>query len=790
MAKAARNILSISFIDSLPLVTCKNVKRIQAATLVPMVLSALALHTGCGLDPIAKHSSNAASSGGDTQGQANSQDPQDGQEQSPNFEPEPEQAVPEPEQDLPEPELGHFQAVKGCSEYRSEATAAFKKRVQARLDAQLKHFEKQKATHVDDCESFEEDDEAEDDGGQPESSAGDDQASDASTTNNQVANVDEADFVKNDRSNIYVLADGAFQIVDAWPATKAHVVSKYKIDGDPKKMFVHNKRAFIYSSLKDIGYQDPVFNQARLKRECTYGYDCDFVGDGRSLQITELDIADLKAPKLIRKTKIEGSFLGARRIGDRVYTVVVHPSFNEYVKGIRYIPKDLGKYTYSCGEDIPFTIEQIRQMFADQAKKNNELFDEYPIEDLIPELKDKILDPKTKEMVDTAPAVGECDGIMVAKTSDSTNLISILGTDLETPTPYSQVRLLARPGAVYASGAHLYLASRHYLRQMESSWWFPEEEGLQDATSLHRFDLYHRQKEIRYVGSGKVKGRILNQFSLSHKDGYIRVATTTGRLPSLRTHNSLSILGPEAGELKQVGLIDDIAPTEDIRSVRFRGDKGYMVTFKKTDPLFVFDLSNPRAPSIEGELKIPGYSTYMHPMDKDHLLTIGFDAQDHGSMAYFTGIQLQIMDVSNPNNPKLVHKDIIGTRGSASAAATNHLAFNYYKRRNLLALPMVVCEARDSEKDDSIFDSEMTFNGLLIYGVTAKNGFKRKGGLALKLGKDASDSNACQTWWTRSISPVKRSVFMEDYVYAISDNALRVASTKSPSRLLRHVGLD
>lgn len=776
-------------------------KRIQARSLAPIVLSTLSLNVGCGLDPAPSPDPKAVDAAGDQQGpngEASSQNAEDkasqkSQAQEPDFEPEPEpeQPLPEPAEDLPEPEEGHFKAVADCSAYRASAISGFKRAMQARLDAKLKHFEYQKSIPVEDCWPEKEDDVDESESS-PGSTQGDGEAKDASTTNNQVSGVDEADFVKNDRSYIYVLADGAFQIVDAWPAKEAHVVTTYPIEGTPKKMFVHNHRAFIYSSGRKIGSHDPVFNQARRKEECTYGYDCDFVGDGRTSLITELDISDLENPKLIRKTKIPGSFLGARRIGDRVYTVFVHPAFDIDVPGLRAIPEDLAKHFNHCGEDIPFTIEQIRKMFADISKKNHDILDNYPIEKLIPKLEDKVLDPKTKKMTNTEPATGDCEGIMVSQTTDSTNLISVLGTNLETPTPYNQVRLFSRPGAIYASGAHLYLASRHYASQMEDSWWFPKDPGLRDATSLHRFDLYHRQKKIRYVGSGRVKGRILNQFALSHKDGFIRVATTTGRLPDLKTHNTLSILGPEGGELKSVGVIDNIAPTEDIRSVRFRGDRGYMVTFKKTDPLFVFDLSDPRNPSTEGELKIPGFSTYMHPMDKDHLLTIGYDAIEKGSFAYFTGIQLQIMDVSNPNNPKLIHKDIIGTRGSTSAAATNHLAFNYYKRRNMLALPMVVCEpAAGSEDDeDGIFDAEMTFNGLLVYDVTAKLGFKRKGGLALKLGPDASRPGTCRNWWTRSRSPVKRSVFMEDFVYAISDNAVRVASTKSLDKLVKHVDLD
>jgi uncharacterized secreted protein with C-terminal beta-propeller domain len=126
--------------------------------------------------------------------------------------------------------------------------------------------------------------------------------------------------------------------------------------------------------------------------------------------------------------------------------------------------------------------------------------------------------------------------------------------------------------------------------------------------------------------------------------------------------------------------------------VRFDDERGYVVTFKKTDPLFVVDLYQPAQPKILGELKIPGFSTYLHRIDPGHLLSIGFDANDHGDFAYFDGVILQLFDVTKPTDPKLIHKEKIGTRGSSSQAATDHLAFNWFASEGLLAIPMTICE--------------------------------------------------------------------------------------------------
>jgi uncharacterized secreted protein with C-terminal beta-propeller domain len=269
-----------------------------------------------------------------------------------------------------------------------------------------------------------------------------------------------------------------------------------------------------------------------------------------------------------------------------------------------------------------------------------------------------------------------------------------------------------------------------------------------------------------------VKGRVLNQFSMDEYEDHLRIATTTGHAPSPDVHSTLCILKENSGELEIVGQVDNIAPTEDIRSVRFDGTRAFVVTFKKTDPLFAFDLSNPTAPRIEGELKIPGYSTYMHLMDENHLLTIGYDADDQGDFAWFQGILLQIFDVSEMSDPKPLHKEIIGTRGSTSEAATNHLAFNYFAPKDLLAIPMTICEGGSG----GYYGTEMTFSGLLVYDVTIKDGFSKRGGVShVEPGSEDSWNN-CGSWWTDSNSVVKRSIFMDDYVYSVALDQIKVDS--------------
>jgi hypothetical protein len=247
--------------------------------------------------------------------------------------------------------------------------------------------------------------------------------------------------------------------------------------------------------------------------------------------------------------------------------------------------------------------------------------------------------------------------------------------------------------------------------------------------------------------------------------------------------NNVTTVNVGPGNVWVLAEVTGMAPTEDIRSVRFDGDRGFVVTFpvfspqvSPQDPLYVIDLSDPNHPAILGELEIPGFSTYMHMMDTGHLLTIGYDADDQGDFAWFAGIQLQIFDVSDMSDPRLDHRHVIGTRGSASEATTNHLAFNYFRPRDLLALPMVICEGGD----DSTYGNTMTFNGLLVFDVTVDDGFHEHGRMPLSgPTPDEGYYGVCGSWWTDASSGVLRSIIMEDYVYSVAADRIQVAHLES-----------
>ena len=587
-----------------------------------------------------------------------------------------------------------------------------------------------------------------------------------SETNNQVVGVDEADIVKTDGKHLYMVSQGELRIVKSWPAASTAILSSLAVDGTPKKLFVLGDRLLLYTSLpRTNSYPNDPYgpygggSSGYGSGECTYGYDCVPTGDGHPTRITVFDISDRAAPKAVRELDLSSSLLSARRIGSAVHTVVTEPVGGSLTQGVDYYVNDLD----ICDSTKLQIYQAYKALLAESLKQ------------IAAKTAPELFPSGTDKQAGDANPFASCAGFYKASVNDGQQFTSIVSLDINDNAPAQAVTILSRPGVVYASADSLYLA----VPRVRTQWgWYEGLDDTKEATSIHKFVLANGTAETKgvtasaYTASGVIKGRILNQFALDEHAEHLRVASTTGHVGGgSNAHNTLTVLAQQGQALKQVGLLDKLAPTEDIRSVRFDGDKGYVVTFKKTDPLFVLDLAEPTAPKVLGELKIPGFSTYMHKMDDTHLLTIGYDADDQGSFAWFTGVMLQIFDVTDPTDPKLKFKHVIGTRGSSSEALTNHLAFTYYAPKNLLALPMTVCEDPSGSSGGS-YGMNMTFSGLMVFDVTAAAGFALRGQVEHPMPEYAS----CGNWWTQASSQVKRSIIIDNYVYSLSDDLLKVNS--------------
>ncbi len=557
-------------------------------------------------------------------------------------------------------------------------------------------------------------------------------AKSASGTNNQVAGVDEADIVKHDGAYIYLAMNGALRIVEA---LKPRSISVTKLPGEARMLFVEGERAVIY-----------VAKGARRGRRCTYGYDCLFAGDGTQTTILVYDVQNKARPKLLREIELSGSLMAARRIGNAIHTVV---SDGDPIQRRHYrtFPSRVG---HCDGTTFKQAYWQFEKLKRDNEKRIRAAF-------------------SPPSMKDRGQSRSLCATALRTRIADGQAFTSVVSFDLDDVHGEATTATIAsRPGAVFASADSLYMSVPHFKNRSRGGW-YSFYGGHNEISDLHKFTIGAQADKTAYVGSGVVPGRVLNQFSMDEWYGYLRIATTKGRAPSPKAESTVSIMATtQSGNLVRVGAIEHIAPSEDIRSVRFDGDRGYVVTFKKTDPLFVLDLYHPAKPKILGELKIPGFSTYMHRIDRNHLLSIGFDAEDHGSFAYFSGVILQLFDVTEPTDPRLIHKEVIGTRGSSSAAATDHLAFNYFADRKLLAIPMTICEGA---RGGGSYGSKMTFSGLLVYDVSIRDGFNRRGGV--NHGKQGA---SCGRWWSSADSVVKRSIFMDDLVYSVATDRMKVQS--------------
>ncbi len=513
-------------------------------------------------------------------------------------------------------------------------------------------------------------------------------------------------------------------------------------------MFIEGDRAAVY-----------VARGTATKPKCTYGYDCQFTGDGTQTSLMIYDIKDRAHPVLARRIDFSGSLLASRRVGTMVHTVVTTGDAREkpYYSSWPYEVPRCGIYESAVKAQLK-RLEDENERLIRQATQL-----------------------KLPTITDNGVTRTLCNSVYHTAIAEKGGFTSIVSLDMKADNVAARdATIESNPGAVFATADNIYLAVTHQPKN-EPGGWYSFYSSINEVSDLHRFDIGERPQMTTYSGSGVVPGHVLNQFSMDEWSGSLRVATTRGRVPNPDVESAVSVMSPTpSGNMVRVGAVEHLARGEDIRSVRFEADRGYVVTFKKTDPLFVLDLKRPESPKLLGELKIPGFSTYMHRIDDNHLLSIGFDANDHGDFAFFDGVILQLFDVTNPLKPKLMYKEKIGTRGSSSEAATDHLAFNYFAERGLLAVPMTICEGGG----DGVFGNRLAFGGLLVYDVLTNKGFHRLGGV-----NHGTAGQNCGTWWSQATSGVKRSVFIDDLVFSIAMDRVKVQKLQALGKDLADIRL-
>lgn len=289
-------------------------------------------------------------------------------------------------------------------------------------------------------------------------------------------------------------------------------------------------------------------------------------------------------------------------------------------------------------------------------------------------------------------------------------------------------------------------------------------------TKIYKFGL--KSGKVSYIGAGEVPGNVLNQFSMDEYNGFFRVTTTStapGKESKTKTSvNNVYILD---GSMKIAGKLENLAEGERIYSTRFMREKAYMVTFKNTDPLYVIDVRNPYSPKVLGELKIPGFSNYLHPYDENHIIGFGKDAEvvstEYGETAYQQGMKLAIFDVSDVKNPKQMFMTTIGDRGTDSELLRNHKALLFSKDKGLLAFPITVAKLPENISKDTKEYGQVNFVGAYVFGVDLKNGFSLKGSITHYNG----DMNSETKYYAQEI--ITRVIYIGDNIYTISNAEVR-----------------
>ena len=582
-----------------------------------------------------------------------------------------------------------------------------------------------------------------------------------STTNTQVAGVDEADFVQNDGTRIAVLAGGKLHLLHSWPAADMAEASSLTIDGWPRDMFLTDTQVVIFSSvyipraiegLHPICAPPPLGGGGVASIAAFCGYWADDI-----TEITTVDVSDLANPKITAQILLPGSYLSSRRIDTRVRVVMTDNL--PFPDGVRFWP-DLAPGASTADR---------AKAFDALAAANEALIRGRSLDDWL----------RTGEVriPGQAPTTitYNCTDFALSSAPSRPGLLTVATVDLGTDSLKSRTTVLAEAGTVYASKDTLYVAAPHW-------WWWPEI-GQLDATYVHAFDLTDPDRAV-YVGSGTVDGTVRDQYSMDEFAGDLRVAThLTARVAdgtpwgTLKGANRISVLTRSGGALQLIGKTADYGADEGTYGTRFVGTRGFVITALQVDPLFTFDLSDPTHPTLVGQLQMPGYIAYLHPIDDTHLLGIGRDV-NFTPAGETSQVKVALLDVTDLSNPKVQAEKLVGEGFATSDALWDPHAFTWLPAQNMLAIPFADYATQNFVSDLRLFQVDPVGGSIQAEGILSM--------------ADVYLTYSGQGW-SYSWSPyVRRGILAADstgalFVYAISDAGVRSAMVASLPAWLKTV---
>ena len=522
-------------------------------------------------------------------------------------------------------------------------------------------------------------------------------SSNFSSTNIQEQGVDESDIVKTDGKYIYTLSGKNIDIVQAAPEGKIVKVSTINLSGDAHDMYLSEGRLVVMMHT----YEEKQYPQAKLPAGTQVSSDYRPNSYSVSFVRTAIyNIANPALPVLERTYDFEGSYTDSRIVDGYLYLISQKHLYNNTCCTIMPVLKENGKIL-----DLSSPVAYFDMPYRDYV------------------------------------------------------ITQIHGISLKNPKEIKQANYLLSGGhMLYASDKALYLSYTDYQ--------YPEIQPFNtsdvpasriavvptghERSVIHKIEISKGSTKLN--STGFVPGSVINQFAFSEHKGNLRVATTLGNnWNSESSKNNIYVLD---GNLKTIGKIEGLAPGERIYSVRYIGNKAYMVTFKDIDPLFVIDLSNPTTPKVLGELKIPGFSSYLHPYSENLLIGVGQDTKTINGRTTTTGLKVSLFDVSNSTKPREVDSLVIGTQ-SSSEALYNHKAFLFSPKKNLLVVPFQNYDERPSKQ----------FYGSAVFSITENK-------ISLRGKVSHGETNA----WESSI---RRNVYIGDYLYTLSQKSLQSHDLKT-----------
>ena len=476
-----------------------------------------------------------------------------------------------------------------------------------------------------------------------------------SATNTQEPGIDEPDLVETDGHRVFDVRGGTLRVVDAMTAklTDTLALGLVNVDG-----------AVLVGDVLVVFANEPLSN-------------------GRQAGDAKVVLVDVSArPVIGQRLTIDGNLVDVRVVDGRVHLVTVSaPSI---------------AFTYPT--------EGGDQAVAAATEANKERIRSSTLGDWLPTR--TVTGGGGRAEVDHAQLTA-CNQIRRPKTFAGFEQTSLVTLDLGDLAASPSTSVQAASLLVYGSADNLYTATTSYddLNVTDGVTRGKIASGV-PHTDIHRFSL---GAVPAYAGSGRVDGYVRDQFGLSEYDGHLRVAST-GFALGAGTSSRVTVLRLGAGELVQTGVLDGLGANENIEGVRFVGDLGYLVTFRRTDPLHVLDLRDPAAPRLAGELSVPGYSAYLHPVGDGLLLGVGYDGTTAGRL---TGAAASLVDVRDPGAPRRVDLQTFGS-ASAPKAEADHHAFTWWAETGTAYIPVAVFAEGARVEVVRVKDGRLTTVGVIV----------------------------------------------------------------------------